>query len=148
MNPTLSARQRVTRASESAPRSWSWTITWPRVGRSRPAIRLSKVVLPEPEGPIKARNSPSSTVRSRSTRTGMRNSSRRYSLVTSWRTIECATPMGLPGSFDRGGGRRIAARRLLGHFPLVALAQRLRWVQDDGLTRLEARLDTGQVVGG
>src|SRR5436309_3378242 len=41
----------------------------PDVGWSRPAIRLSNVVLPEPDGPIRARNSPSATSRFRSART-------------------------------------------------------------------------------
>ena len=39
------------------------TETVPEVGRSRPPMRLSKVVLPEPEGPIKARKSPPGTTR-------------------------------------------------------------------------------------
>src|SRR4051794_37153239 len=155
MNPTLSARQRVIRASERLPRSWPWTTTWPRVARSSPAIRLSRVVLPEPEGPIKARYSPSSTLRSRSTRTGMRNSSRRYSLVTPRRTIECTSPMALQTPRDRGEGGRAEGKGrtgrpppLLGHFHHVTFAQRLRRVEHDGLPRLQARLDAGQVVVG
>ena len=39
--------------------------TSPRLGLSRPAIRLSSVVLPEPDGPMMPRNSPSATSRLR-----------------------------------------------------------------------------------
>jgi MFS family permease len=42
----------------------------PAVGRSRQPIRLSRVVLPEPEGPARAVNSPASTVRSIPRRAG------------------------------------------------------------------------------
>ena len=44
----------------------------PFEGRSSPAIRLSSVLFPEPEGPISASNDPSGTSRSRfsSTLTG------------------------------------------------------------------------------
>ena len=38
------------------------TTTRPLVGVSMPAMRLSSVVLPEPDGPMRLRNSPSATV--------------------------------------------------------------------------------------
>src|SRR5947209_16962402 len=41
----------------------------PSVGRSRPAIRFKSVVLPDPDGPMSARNSPRVTSRFRSART-------------------------------------------------------------------------------
>src|SRR4051794_41948807 len=70
-------------------------MTEPFVARSSPAIRFRSVDLPDPEGPISARYSPSSTVRSRSTSTGMRNSSRRHSFVTPCRTIEWGGGIGV-----------------------------------------------------
>ena len=44
-------------------------LTVPLVGRSSPPIRFSSVLLPEPDGPISARNSPAGTFRCRSFRT-------------------------------------------------------------------------------
>src|SRR3712207_7541865 len=44
-----------------APTSDPATRTLPCVGLSRPAMRLSSVDLPEPDGPISARKSPSPT---------------------------------------------------------------------------------------
>ena len=89
MKPTLLARQRVISASERPPRSWPCTITSPLVARSRPAIRFERVVLPEPEGPIKAQVLALGDLRSRSTRTGDRGTRRGGTLcVTLRRTIE------------------------------------------------------------
>ena len=58
--------------------------TVPEVGRSRPPIRLSKVDLPEPEGPISARNSASLTSRSRPDRTWISSEPRLKVLATLW----------------------------------------------------------------
>ena len=44
----------------------------PSVGVSRPPIRFSSVVLPEPEGPMSARNSPAATSRFRECSTSTR----------------------------------------------------------------------------
>src|SRR3954451_17435885 len=43
--------------------SWPWMLTVPPVGCSKPAIRRRQVVLPEPEGPSMAKNSPSATAK-------------------------------------------------------------------------------------
>src|SRR4051812_6784121 len=137
MKPTLSARQRVIRASDIFPSSWSCTMTEPFVARSSPAIRFRSVDLPDPEGPISARYSPSSTVRSRSTSTGIRNSSRRYSFVTPCRTIDCVGDMGL----------LTFRMRLIRDLDHLAVAQGLGGIHDDRFARLQARLDAGQVVG-
>src|SRR5438105_10750178 len=60
----------------------------PALGRSRPAIRFSRVVLPEPDGPISARNSPSGTSRFSSWSTSICSLPRRKYLCTPWtRTI-------------------------------------------------------------
>jgi len=52
------------------------TVTVPLVGRSIPAIRLSSVVLPEPDGPMRATKSPSGTCRLRPSSTTMSCASR------------------------------------------------------------------------
>ena len=77
----------------------------------------------------------------------MRNSSRRYSLVTPRRTIECAlahASMTFSTSGERSGSRPVYSATLTTSF----VAQRLRRVQDDRLAGFEARLDPGQVVVG
>ena len=59
-------RRRI-RASSSSLRPVTWwpaTVISPSSGVSSPATRLSRVDLPQPEGPIRATNSPSPTVRS------------------------------------------------------------------------------------
>src|SRR5438445_703758 len=56
--PTRLLRCRARASSSSFARSSPSTRTVPPVGRSRPATTLSNVDLPEPEGPIKATNSP------------------------------------------------------------------------------------------
>src|SRR2546427_2785439 len=58
------ARQRAASDSLSLVTSVPATATDPASGRSMPAIRFSNVVLPDPEGPIRPRNSPSGTSRS------------------------------------------------------------------------------------
>ncbi len=63
MNPTLRLRHLASAPSDSWPTSVPATITLPDVGRSMPAIRFSSVVLPEPDGPMSATNSPSGTSR-------------------------------------------------------------------------------------
>ncbi len=59
MKPTLWLRQEARSLSESWATSVPATTTLPEVGRSIPAMRFSRVVLPEPEGPMSATNSPS-----------------------------------------------------------------------------------------
>src|SRR5215212_11085064 len=62
-------------------------ISLPDVGRSMPAMRLRRVVLPLPEGPMRARNEPDSIWRSRSWRGRMMFSPRRYSRVSLWHSM-------------------------------------------------------------
>src|SRR4051794_8837141 len=68
------------------------TWTTPSLGWSRPAMRLSKVVLPEPDGPMRARNSPSGTSRFRSLSTSICSLPRRKYLCTPQ-----TTTIGSPG---------------------------------------------------
>src|SRR3954447_14180947 len=64
----VSCRSAANWLSLSAAVSWPLITTVPLVGRSSPPIRLSRVDLPLPEGPIRQTNSPGSTVRCASTR--------------------------------------------------------------------------------
>ena len=82
MKPTLWLRHWARALSESCATSVPATMTCPDVGRSMPAIRLSSVVLPEPEGPMSARNSPCGTCRSIPSSTVIRCVSRVYTLRT------------------------------------------------------------------
>src|SRR5262245_59386514 len=91
MKPTFWLRQVARALSESFPTSVPATVTWPDVGRSIPAIRLSSVVFPEPDGPISAMNSPSGTWRSIPSSTVISWVSRRYTLRTP-RTSTIAMP--------------------------------------------------------
>src|SRR6266542_1857521 len=61
---TVVLRSRVRPASESCARSISPTRTLPEVGGVRPPMMWNSVDLPEPEGPMTARNSPAATSRS------------------------------------------------------------------------------------
>ena len=66
--PTLAPRQVAIAPSSSARTSVPSTVAPPAVGRSMPAMRLSRVVLPLPDCPTMATNSPSETTRSTSSR--------------------------------------------------------------------------------
>jgi hypothetical protein len=69
MNPMLRLRHFASAPSDSAVTSVPDTMTLPEVGWSMPAIRFSSVVLPDPDGPISATNSPSGTSRLNPSRT-------------------------------------------------------------------------------
>ena len=56
----------------------------PSDGVSRPPIRLSSVVLPDPDGPINARKSPCGISRVTPCSTSMRSLPRKYTLWRSW----------------------------------------------------------------
>src|SRR5579875_1612696 len=58
MKPTFSARKRARSCVESCVISWPPIETRPSVGASRQPRMLSKVLLPEPDGPITATHSP------------------------------------------------------------------------------------------
>src|ERR1700720_1621266 len=62
--PTLRPRKRASASSSSRPRSWPATITVPESGRSSPAMTISKVDLPEPDGPTSPTASPRPICRS------------------------------------------------------------------------------------
>src|ERR1700756_4353105 len=66
--PTLRPRNRASASSSSRPRSWPATVTVPESGRSSPAITISRVDLPEPDGPTSPTASPRAICRSMSLR--------------------------------------------------------------------------------
>ena len=70
--PTWDRRMMASAFSSIFVRSRLATVTSPSSGLSRPAMRLSSVLFPQPDGPITATNSPRATSRSapRSARTG------------------------------------------------------------------------------
>src|SRR5947208_1733291 len=90
MKPTWRVRQRASSASLMPEMQSSPTKISPPLGRSSPAIRLRSVVLPEPDGPISARNSPSGTSRLSPKRTLICSLPRRKNLCTS-RTVTMAS---------------------------------------------------------
>src|SRR5436305_4390493 len=77
------ARQRASRPSERSPIASPPTSIVPEVGRSRPPRRFRRVVFTDPEGPIRARNSPLATSRFSPFRISIRSSPRRKTLCTS-----------------------------------------------------------------
>src|SRR5690349_19823542 len=83
MKPMWRARNAASARSDrlltSVPPIW----IEPRVGRSIPASRLSSVDLPEPDGPIGPRKSPSSTLIETRSSTEISLASRLYVFVTS-----------------------------------------------------------------
>src|SRR5215831_3952503 len=58
------------------------TVIVPSVGESRPPMRFNSVVLPDPDGPIRARKSPRSISRSTWCRTSSRSLPRSYTLLS------------------------------------------------------------------
>jgi hypothetical protein len=64
MKPTLAARQRASSPSDKPSMRAPATRISPPSGRSMPPTRLSKVVLPDPDGPITATKSRSGIDRS------------------------------------------------------------------------------------
>src|SRR6185436_1967766 len=82
MKPTCRARHFVSLPGDNVSSRSPATVISPRSGRSRPPIRFSSVVLPEPDGPISARNSPCATSRSIPRSTSTRCLPRRYAFAT------------------------------------------------------------------
>src|SRR4030067_713715 len=78
--PTWRARQAVSLPADRRVISSPATVMLPEVGRSSPPIRLRRVVLPEPLGPMKATNSPLSTSRFKPWRTWISSLPRWYFL--------------------------------------------------------------------
>ena len=77
MKPTVLERQRASSVCPIVAMSRPPMTIRPRVGESMPAIRFRSVVLPDPEGPISATNSPRGIFRLMSFKTGTSSWSRR-----------------------------------------------------------------------
>ena len=77
MNPMLRDRQRASAGPRSCPMFVLLTTMSPEDGESMPPIRLSSVVLPLPDGPMRATKSPAVTSSDRPSRTGTSWVSRR-----------------------------------------------------------------------
>src|SRR5215213_6533395 len=101
MKPTCSARQSASAASDISAMPIPPTRSTPPSGLSMPAMRFKSVLLPEPEGPISATNSPAAISSVMSFSTGTICPPRRYDferfLIS---TIGCAL---IEWSFARGG---------------------------------------------
>src|SRR5512143_3347314 len=82
MKPTVLERHRARSVSESCVRSVPETVMVPLVGLSMPAMRFNSVVLPEPDGPMRARNSPSAMSSEMLFSTGISSESRQYDFET------------------------------------------------------------------
>src|SRR5579859_1415108 len=82
MKPTLRLRHSANRDPDNRSSRSPATMTSPAEGLSNPPNRLSSVVLPEPDGPMIAANSPRAMVKSMALRTAMLSLPRLYSLVT------------------------------------------------------------------
>src|SRR5262249_18198201 len=75
------ARHLASAPSPSESMRWPATLIVPSVGESSPPMRLSSVVLPEPEGPMSARKSPCAMSRLTWCRTSRRSVPRSYTLL-------------------------------------------------------------------
>src|SRR5579864_692254 len=99
MKPMLRVRQRASSDSVMRETSDSPIQTSPSLGLSRPAMRFNSVVLPEPLGPMRPKNSPSGTSRLRLLRTSICSLPRVKNLCTP-RTRTIGLPaMGTPTCF-------------------------------------------------
>src|SRR5262245_3943458 len=115
MNPMWRARHAASARSDRLVVSVSPTRIDPLDGRSMPASRFSSVDLPEPDGPIKPRYSPSGTWMVTRSRTAISFESRLYDFDTSRNSISA---MSLSLDADQRAvdepGRRIENQRLAG----------------------------------
>src|SRR4051812_18374775 len=139
-----SLRQAASFARERPDSSTPSIVSVPDVGRSMPAIRFSSVVLPLPDGPIKARNEPASTSRSRLS-SGVivaapfvyDRVSLRHSMSATGTSLMCRVG-GLVGLCRRAGRRRVG---LADDLHAVARVERRRVAGDELVAGLEPFAD-------
>src|ERR1700730_5582807 len=81
-NPTPARRRMVSSSSEQRPISSPMNQYAPEVGESMSPSMLSRVDLPQPGGPIPARNSPGRISRDKSSSSAVSTASARYTLET------------------------------------------------------------------
>src|SRR5512137_74171 len=105
-NPRVRPRQRVSASSSMTPVSWPSSRTRPVVGRPRSPMMCRSVLLPEPDGPISAANSPRRSVRStpRSTWVRASPSPKSRTIDSSRRTSRSVSPIADDlGRIEAGG---------------------------------------------
>src|SRR5580765_3225865 len=113
MNPMWRARHAASARSLRLLISVSPTRTDPRVGRSMPASRFNRVDLPDPDGPIRPRKSPSGTLIDTRSSTGTSIWSRLYNLLTSRNSMSATLGSLHPNDAAVGqAGRRTQNHRL------------------------------------
>src|SRR5712692_6488061 len=106
MKPTLVHRNSEREFSSELVNSTPSTLTCPRVGFSRPAIRLRRVVLPAPDGPTTATISPASAPKVMLSSALTKFPLAGYSLDTETRSTTSFTDFCIAGvSFQRAGCR-------------------------------------------
>src|SRR3954454_11722670 len=111
-------------------------MTWPAVGRSRPATIRRVVVLPQPDGPRRAKNEPCGMVRSRSS-TAVK-SPKRLVRPTSRRSPPGSSLIWATGSRPDQGLEVLGVLRLLGGTEAaedVRLGQHLGAGEDERVLR-------------
>src|SRR3970040_2427441 len=96
--------------------------TSPRVGDSRPAIMRNRVVLPQPEGPSRTRNSPSRTCRSMPS-TAVTSPNRLVIPLVGTVAMTASTPLRLRVGWVRHPDRPRAGRRAGRSLPGAGRAQ-------------------------
>src|SRR5437868_5447440 len=130
MKPMLRVRQEASSASDILETSRSPIQTSPSLGRSRPAMRLRSVVLPDPDGPMMPRNSPLETSRLRFLSTSICSSPRlKYLCTPQIRMIGCSAI--------------VAPYILLGQFGNLV---KRRWIEHGNVGQdLAVQLDVGQL---
>ena len=129
------ARARRSRAGRCARRRRR---SRPRSGVSSPPIRLSRVVLPEPDGPISATKSPCGMSRSTPCRTSIRLAAAPVGLGDAADLDQSSSAT----SLDRGRAS-VAGARPLGELHRGAVPQRLRRRQHHALAGAQARSAPG-----
>src|SRR5688572_16905137 len=107
------------------------TVIVPAVGGSRPPMRFRRVVLPEPDGPMRATKSARSMSRSMPCRTSMLSRPRRYVLVTPRISISA-----------------LISPRRVGERDPVAVGERGRGRDDDALAGGDAAQHLAVGAGG
>src|SRR5262249_35083550 len=136
------ARQCASSVSVNAVISSPPTRSSPLSGLSMPAMRLSSVLLPEPEGPMRAVNSPAPMSSEMSPSTGTVWPPRRYDLARCRiSTMGCAAPKTAAGSASGGRYASLCTKRHLG-----AVVQPFRRPGDDLLAGLHPIADFDHVA--
>src|SRR5690554_2812365 len=140
--PTCSARRAARWSSSRLPRDWPARITSPRLGRSSPASRLSRVDLPEPEAPTMATLAPRAISRLTSSRMVSLASGASTTLLR-WRAVITLSDM---GSALMNVWKKCATGVFLYLLALPALAQNILLVGDSISAAFGLEIEQGWVT--